>query len=150
MDHEHYMRLAIEEAKNAYELKEVPVGAVIVKDGEVIATGYNRVETDRDATAHAELIAISRASEILGAWRLTGCTLYVTLEPCSMCAGAMVHSRLDRLVFGAFDYKRGCAGTQINLLNFGPLNHKVEVVSGVLMKECKDLLSSFFRVIRNK
>ncbi len=150
MDHEYFMRLAIIEAKKAYELKEVPVGAVVVKDDEVIATGYNRVETDRDATAHAELIAIKRASEILGAWRLTGCTLYVTLEPCAMCAGAMVYSRIDRLVFGAFDYKRGCAGTQINLLNFGPLNHKVEIVSAVLMDDCRNLLSSFFKEIRNE
>lgn len=148
MDHEFFMNIAIEEAMKAAEIGEVPVGAVIVKDGEVIARGYNRVEIDNDATAHAELIAIKEASKKLGVWRLSGCTLYVTLEPCAMCAGAMVHSRINKLIVGTDDYKRGCAGTVIDLLNFEPFNHKVEVIKGVLAYKCSQILSGFFENLR--
>ncbi|WP_425539497.1 tRNA adenosine(34) deaminase TadA [Microaceticoccus formicicus] len=148
MDHEFFMNIAIEEAMKAARIGEVPVGAVIVKDGEVIARGYNRVEIDNDATAHAELIAIKEASKKLGVWRLSGCTIYVTLEPCAMCAGAMVHSRIDKLIVGTDDYKRGCAGTVIDLLNFEPFNHKVEVKKGVLAHKCSQILSEFFENLR--
>lgn len=148
MDHEFFMNIAIEEALKAAEIGEVPVGAIIVKDKEVIARAYNRVEIDNDATAHAELLAIKEASKKLGAWRLSGCSLYVTLEPCAMCAGAMVHSRIDKLIVGTDDYKRGCAGTVINLLNYEPFNHKVEVIKGVLAEECSQILSDFFEKLR--
>lgn len=148
MDHEFFMNIAIEEALKAAEIGEVPVGAIIVKDKEVIARAYNRVEIDNDATAHAELLAIKEASKKLGAWRLSGCSLYVTLEPCAMCAGAMVHSRIDKLIVGTDDYKRGCAGTVINLLNYEPFNHKVEVIKGVLAEKCSQILSDFFEKLR--
>lgn len=148
MDHEFFMNIAIKEAMKAYEIGEVPVGAIIVKDKEIVAKAYNRVEIDNDATAHAELIAIKKASKKLGVWRLSGCSLYVTLEPCAMCAGAMVYSRIDKLIIGTDDYKRGCAGTVIDLLNFEPFNHKVEVTKGVLAEKCSRMLSEFFENLR--
>lgn len=144
------MRLAIEEAKKAQTVGEVPIGAVIVKDGEIIASGYNRRETSKDPTNHAEIVAIRRASQVLGGWRLIGCTLVVTLEPCPMCAGAIVQSRIERVVYGTDDPKAGCAGTLMNLLNEPRFNHQADVVSGVLSSECSALLSHFFRELRKK
>jgi tRNA(adenine34) deaminase len=144
------MRLAIEEAKKAQTVGEVPIGAVVVKDGEIIASGYNRRETSKDPTNHAEIVAIRRASQELGGWRLIGCTLVVTLEPCPMCAGAIVQSRIERVVYGTDDPKAGCAGTLMNLLDEPRLNHQADVVSGVLSSECSALLSHFFRELRKK
>lgn len=146
---EYYMRLALKEAQKAYDLGEVPVGAVIVQDGEVISSGYNLRETDKMATAHAEMIAIEAACKRLGGWRLPRCTLYVTLEPCPMCAGAIINSRIDRVVFGAYDQKAGSCGSMVNLFDID-YNHKPELVSGVLQEECVGLLKSFFRDLRNR
>ncbi|WP_052487989.1 tRNA adenosine(34) deaminase TadA [Gordoniibacillus kamchatkensis] len=145
-----WMREAIAEARKAEQLQEVPIGAVIVKNGEVIGRGHNLRETSKDPTLHAEMIAIREASERLGAWRLLDCTLYVTLEPCPMCAGAIVQSRLPRVVFAAPDPKAGCAGTLMNLLQEDRFNHRAEVVAGVLQDECAAMLSGFFRNLRNK
>ncbi|MCC2686880.1 MAG: CMP/dCMP deaminase zinc-binding, partial [Paenibacillaceae bacterium] len=128
---ERWMGEALEEAYKAQQLREVPIGAVIVKDGEVIGRGHNLRETGHDPTAHAEMLAIREASEYLGAWRLTGCTLYVTLEPCPMCAGAIVQARIDRVVFGSADPKAGCAGTLMNLLQETRFNHQTDIVAGV-------------------
>jgi tRNA(adenine34) deaminase len=139
------MRLALDEAEDAAEAGEVPVGAVIVHDSEVISRAGNATVSSSDATAHAELLAIQAASAVLGDQRLTGCTLYVTLEPCAMCAGAIVLSRVDRVVFGAWDDKAGMAGSVGDLLREPKLNHRPEVQGGVLEKECGDLLSRFFK-----
>lgn len=144
------MRHALEQARIAEHLKEVPIGAVIVKDGEIIAEGYNRREIDHDPLAHAELTAIKEASRILNAWRLMDCTLYVTLEPCPMCAGAIVQARIPLLVYGTGDPKAGCAGTLMNLLQEERFNHQVDVVSGVLEEECSAILKNFFRKLRQK
>ena len=148
-DHEHWMREAIAEARKAEDIAEVPIGAVIVYDNEVIARGHNLRETSLDPTAHAEMIAIREASEVRKAWRLTGCTLYVTLEPCPMCAGAILQSRIDRVVFGTADPKGGCCGTLMNLLQDDRFNHRTEIVDNVLQQECAELLSNFFRNLRN-
>ena len=148
--HHIWMREAIEEAKKAEALKEVPIGAVIVKDGRIVARGHNMRESANDPTAHAEMIAIRQASAALGAWRLTGCTLYVTLEPCPMCAGAIVQSRIPLVVYGAADPKAGCAGTLYNLLQDDRFNHRAEIVSGVLQDECAELLTMFFRKLRGR
>ena len=145
MKHITYMQAAIEEAKKAQNLGEVPIGAVIVKDGEIIARGYNLRETSQLSNAHAEMIAIAKANEMVGSWRLEDCTLYVTLEPCPMCAGAIVQSRIPTVVFGAHDPKGGCCGTIYNLLDESKFNHRCELVSGVLEEECGQLLSDFFR-----
>lgn len=150
LDHEMYMREAIEEAKKAWALREVPIGAVIVKDGVIVGRGHNLRETRKDPTLHAEMIAIREASEKLGGWRLIGCTLYVTLEPCPMCAGAIVQSRIEQVVYGAPDPKAGCAGTLMNLLDEQRFNHQVPVLSGVLEEECGNLLRNFFRSLRKK
>jgi tRNA(adenine34) deaminase len=139
------MRLAIDEAEDAAEAGEVPVGAVIIREGEVIARAGNASVSSSDATAHAELLAIQAASAVMGDQRLTGCTLYVTLEPCAMCAGAIVLSRLDRVVFGAWDDKAGMAGSVGDLLRNPGLNHRPEVQGGVMESECGKLLSDFFR-----
>lgn len=147
---ERFMRLAIVEAKKAETLGEVPIGAVIVKDNQVIARGHNRREQLQEPTAHAELLAIIEASRKLGSWRLTGCTLYVTLEPCPMCAGAIVLARVDRLVYGAPDPKAGCAGTLMNLVQEARFNHRAEVESGVLREACGRLLSDFFQKLRSR
>ena len=144
-----YMRIAIEEAKKSLAIEEVPVGAVVVCEGEVVATAYNTRETEKNAIRHAEVTAISRACERLGGWRLHKCELYVTLEPCPMCAGAIVNSRIKRVVFGAKDTKAGAFGTVLNLNDF-PLNHKPEIVSGVCEEECAALLSDFFKILRAK
>jgi tRNA(adenine34) deaminase len=145
---EYYMRLAIEEAKKAEEIGEVPIGAIIVKDGEVIARAHNLREKDQRSIAHAELLAIDEACKVTGSWRLEGTTLYVTLEPCAMCAGAIVLSRIEKVVFGANDPKGGCAGTLMNLLQEERFNHQAEVVPGILKEECGEMLSAFFRKIR--
>ena len=138
-----YMKHAIELAQKAAELGDVPVGAVIVKNGEVIADAYNLRENGGGATAHAELLAIERACERLGTWRLSGCDLYVTLEPCPMCAGAIINARIDRVIFGAKDANGGAFGSLIDLNSY-PLGHKPEVVCGVLENECRELLRGFF------
>jgi len=142
--HERYMRLALVEAGKAAACGEVPVGAVVVRDGEVVATAHNRRETDRDPTAHAEVLAIRSAAAALGAWRLSGCTLYVTIEPCPMCAGAIVLARIDELVFGAPDPKAGACGTLMDVVRDERLNHQVAVVRGVLAEECAGLMREFF------
>lgn len=147
---EHYMRLAIAQARKAEKLLEVPIGCVIVYRGEVIARGYNRRNTDQSTISHAEMNAIRRASKRLGDWRLEGCTIYVTLEPCQMCSGAIVQSRIDRCVIGAMNPKAGCAGSVMNLLQVSDFNHQVEITTGVLAKECGNLLSAFFRALRER
>ncbi|WP_066175292.1 tRNA adenosine(34) deaminase TadA [Bacillus marinisedimentorum] len=147
---EEFMRQAIEEAKKAEALGEVPIGVVIVRDGEVVASGHNLRETEQRSAAHAEMIAIDKACRKLGSWRLPGSTLYVTLEPCPMCAGAIMLSRVDRVVFGAYDPKGGCAGTLMNLLQEERFNHQSEVEGGVLENECGTMLSDFFRKLRDE
>ncbi|WP_073257624.1 tRNA adenosine(34) deaminase TadA [Caldanaerovirga acetigignens] len=145
LTHEHFMGEALKEARKAFDIDEVPVGAVIVKDGSIIARAYNTREMSQDATAHAEILAIKKACEAMGSWRLIGCTLYVTLEPCPMCAGAIILARLDRVVFGAWDPKAGAAGSVVNLFEVERFNHHPEVISGVLAEECGALLKEFFR-----
>ncbi|RKD22825.1 tRNA-specific adenosine deaminase [Ammoniphilus oxalaticus] len=147
---EEFMKLALEQAKIAEALGEVPIGAVIAQDGVVIGKGHNLRETKHDPTAHAELQAIQMASEKLGGWRLLNSVLYVTLEPCPMCAGAIVQARIDRVVYGVADPKAGCAGTLMNLLQEDRFNHQVEVQSGVLADECSHILKTFFRDLREK
>ncbi|HBI04338.1 MAG TPA: tRNA adenosine(34) deaminase TadA [Paenibacillaceae bacterium] len=147
---EFYMNLALDEARKAEQLGEVPIGAIIVRNGEVIGRGYNRREIDGDSLAHAELLAIKDASQTLGGWRLLDSTLYVTLEPCPMCAGAIVQSRIARVVFGTYDPKAGCAGTLMNLLQEPRFNHQVAIQSNVCEEECAEILKSFFRGLRKK
>ncbi len=144
---EKYMRQALALAEQAAQIGEVPVGAVVVKDGKVIAVGYNRRETDHSATAHAELIAMEQACRVLGSWRLEGCTLYVTLEPCPMCAGAIINARPDRVVYGARDEKAGACGSVVDLFEMG-FNHRPILRSGILAAECGAILSRFFSEIR--
>ncbi|MBD1372041.1 tRNA adenosine(34) deaminase TadA [Hazenella sp. IB182357] len=148
MQLEVYMDMAIAEARQAEIRGEVPIGAVVVLDGKVIGRGYNLRETDQDPLAHAELIAIKEASEAVGGWRLNDCDLYVTLEPCPMCAGAIVQSRVKRVIYGAKDPKAGCAGTLMNLLNDPRFNHQTEVISGIREEACSQILTQFFRQIR--
>lgn len=145
-----FMRAAIDEARKAEAIGEVPIGAVIVKDGDIISKAYNLREIEQRAIAHAELLAIDEACKKLGTWRLSETTLYVTLEPCPMCAGAIVLSRIDRVVYGATDPKGGCAGTLMNLLQEERFNHQVQVTSGVLEQECSTMLSNFFKQLREK
>ncbi|MEJ8767210.1 tRNA adenosine(34) deaminase TadA [Oceanobacillus sp. HCA-5259] len=147
---ENFMQAAINEALKAREVDEVPIGAVIVLKGEIIASGYNLRETSQQTLSHAELTAIEAANEKIGSWRLEDCTLYVTLEPCPMCAGAIVQSRMKRVVYGAPDPKAGCAGTLFNLLDEPRFNHQVEVTSGVLQEECASLLTDFFKALRKR
>ena len=149
-DDAYYMNMALEEAKKARELQEVPIGAVVVVDGEAIAKGYNLRETRQSSVAHAELLAITEACKVLGTWRLEEATLYVTLEPCPMCAGAIINSRIKRVVFGAHDPKAGCAGTFMNLLQDERFNHQSEVTSGVLHEECGSILTTFFKELRER
>lgn len=144
-DDEHYMGLALAEARASYAIGEVPIGAVLVLDGEVIAAAHNMRETWQDATAHAEIIVIREACRKLGRWRLTGATLYVTIEPCPMCAGALVMSRIDRLVYGSPDYKAGAVESIFNVAQNDALNHKAEVLAGVRGEECAALMKEFFR-----
>src|ERR1017187_9860632 len=139
-----FMSDALRLAKKAYAAEEVPVGAVVVRAGRIIARAANQVEMLKDATAHAEMLALTQAQSAVGDWRLTDCTLYVTKEPCPMCAGAVVHTRLARVVFGAGDPKGGAAGGAMNLLQFPTLNHRCEITSGVRLEECRALLQKFF------
>lgn len=148
-DH-YFMGEALRQALKAYEAGEVPVGAVIVRQGRIIARASNQVELLKDATAHAEMLAITQAEERLGDWRLNECTIYVTKEPCPMCAGAMVHVRFERVVFGVADAKGGAAGSALNLLRFPTLNHQAQITAGVREAECRDLLRSFFQEQRVK
>lgn len=143
-----YMRLALREAALALETGDVPVGAVAVRHGEVIGYGRNRREADGDPTGHAEIVAMRQAAQAVGEWRLAEVTLYCTLEPCCMCAGAMVQSRLWRLVYGALDVRAGCAGSVVDLLRHSQFNHRVEVYTGVLADECAALLDDFFKSLR--
>lgn len=147
---EYYMKMAIDEAEQARRKGEVPIGAIIVHDGNVIATGRNARESMQQTLSHAELFAIQQANDYIGSWRLEDCTLYVTLEPCPMCAGAIVQSRIKRVVYGATDPKAGCAGTLMNLLQDERFNHQVEVTKGVLEAECGALLTDFFRALRKR
>jgi tRNA(adenine34) deaminase len=142
-DH-YFMGEALRQAVRAADAEETPVGAVVVREGRIIARAFNQVETLRDATAHAEMLALTQAEEAVGDWRLTDCTLYVTKEPCPMCAGAAVHVRLARVVYGASDPKAGAAGTAMNLLQFPTLNHRCDVTGGVREPECRALLQAFF------
>ncbi len=146
----YFMQLAIDQARKAEEIREVPIGAVIVREGEVVASAYNLREADQRAVAHAELLAIDEACRALGTWRLSGCTLYVTLEPCPMCAGAIIQSRIDRVVFGASDPKGGCVGSIYNLLTEPKFNHQCEVEKGIMGEECGEILTSFFKELRRK
>lgn len=143
-----YMKEAIKQAKKAARIDEVPIGCVIVYEDRIIARGYNRRNTDKSTLAHAEIAAIKKASRIIGDWRLEECTLYVTLEPCQMCAGAIIQARIPRVVIGTMNVKAGCAGSVINLLSMDGFNHKADVTKGVLMEECKDMMQEFFRRLR--
>ena len=145
---EHYMKQALKEAEKAYKKLEVPVGAVIVKDGKIIARAHNQKETRTDTTKHAEILAIQKASKKLESWRLIDCEMYVTLEPCSMCAGAMINSRIKKVYIGAMDEKTGAAGSVLNLFNDYTFNHKVEVENGIMEKECQEILTKFFKELR--
>lgn len=143
-----FMKQALKEAKKAYEKLEVPVGAVIVKDGKIIARAHNLKETKTDTTKHAEILAIQKASKKLESWRLLDCEMYITLEPCSMCAGAIINSRIKKIYIGALDEKTGAAGSVLNLFEDYKFNHKVEVEKGVMQKECENILKDFFKMLR--
>ena len=147
---EFFMREALRQAQKAHAGNEVPVGAVIVRDGRIIARAYNQVELLKDATAHAEMLALTAAEAAVGDWRLTDCDLYVTKEPCPMCAGALVHTRIQRVIFGCADPSAGAAGSMINLLQMPAFNHRCEITSGVLQKECAAILQDFFRKRREE
>ena len=147
---ERFMREAIKRAKKAAALGEMPVGAVVVRDGRVIASGYNRRETKKNAVLHAELIAIDRACKKLGGWRLPGCELYVTLEPCPMCAGAILNSRIEHVYYGAYDEKSGCAGSRLNLLDMNLCNYSAAAEGGILADECAGLIKDFFKRLRKR
>jgi tRNA(adenine34) deaminase len=145
---EKYMKEAIRQAKKAYAIKEVPIGCVIVFEDKIVGRGYNRRTTDKNTLAHAELIAIRKASKKLGDWRLEGCTMYVTLEPCQMCSGAIVQSRMSRVVVGCMNPKAGCAGSILNLLQMEEFNHQVDLETGVLAEDCSQMMKTFFKELR--
>ena len=145
---EKFMKEALKEAKKAYDKLEVPVGCVIVKDGKIIARGHNLKETKQDTTKHAEMIAIQKASKKLNSWRLLDCEMYVTLEPCSMCAGAIIQSRIKKIYIGTLDEKTGAAGSVLNLFEDYTFNHKVEVETGILKTDCENILKAFFKELR--
>lgn len=147
---EKYMKEALKQAKKAYDLGEVPIGCVIVYEGKIIGRGYNRRNTDKNTLAHAEITAINKASKKIGDWRLEGCTLYVTLEPCQMCAGAIVQARIPEVVMGCMSAKAGCAGSILNILENPSFNHQVSVTRGVLEKECSEMLKKFFVELRER
>lgn len=147
-DDERYMNEAIKQARKAESLMEVPIGCVIVYDGKIIARGYNRRNTDKSTLAHAEIIAIKKATRKLGDWRLEECTLYVTLEPCPMCAGAIVQARIPKVVMGTMNAKAGCAGSVINLLQMDGFNHRVDITTGILQEECRSMMQNFFKKLR--
>lgn len=143
-----YMKEAMKQARKAYLLGEVPIGCVIVYENKIIGRGYNRRKTDRNTLSHAELTAIRKASKVMGDWRLEDCTMYVTLEPCQMCAGAIVQARMKRVCIGCMSPKSGCAGSILNLLNVSQFNHQVEITQGILEQECSEMLSNFFIELR--
>lgn len=147
---EKYMRAALREAKKAYALGEVPIGCVLVADDKIIARGYNRRKTDKNTLSHAELTAIRKAGKKTGDWRLEQCTMYVTLEPCQMCAGAIVQARIPKVYIGTMNPKAGCAGSLLNLLQFPAFNHQVEIETGILQEECAAIITNFFKEMRDK
>lgn len=147
---EKYMKAAITQAKRAYLREETPIGCVIVFEDKIIARGYNKRNWKKNTLAHAEILAINKASRVLGDWRLEGCTMYITLEPCPMCAGAIVQARIPRVVIGSMNPKAGCAGSVMNLLQVSGFNHQVELTTGVLGEECSQLMTSFFRELRER
>ena len=147
---ESFMKQAVKQAKKAYDKLETPIGCVIVHEDKIIARGYNKRNMKKNTLAHAEILAINKASKVLGDWRLEDCTMYVTLEPCPMCAGAIVEARIPRVVIGSMNPKAGCAGSVLNLLQQDGLNHQVEITKGVLAEECSGLMTSFFRELRKK
>jgi tRNA(adenine34) deaminase len=150
MDPEFFMKEALVEANKALSIKEVPVGAVIVKDGRIIGRGHNLIETLKDPTAHGEMIAIKEAAAYLGGWRLLGCQMYVTTEPCPMCAGALVLARLDKVTIGTLDTKSGACGSILNILQEEKLNHQVEIETGMMQQECEEIMKTFFKQLRRK
>lgn len=147
---EKYMREAIKQAKKAYAIGEVPIGCVIVYEGKIIGRGYNRRTIDKNTLAHAELQAIKKASKKMDDWRLDDCTMYVTLEPCQMCSGAIIQARIKRVVVGCMNPKAGCAGSILNLLDVPEFNHQAELTTGVLEEECSEMMKQFFRELREK
>lgn len=147
---ESFMKQAVKQAKKAYDKLETPIGCVIVYEDKIIARGYNKRNMKKNTLAHAEILAINKASKVLGDWRLEDCTMYVTLEPCPMCAGAIVQARIPRVVIGSMNPKAGCAGSVLNLLQQDGLNHQVEITKGVLAEECSGLMTNFFRELRKK
>lgn len=147
---ESFMKQAVKQAKKAYDKLETPIGCVIVREDKIISRGYNKRNMKKNTLAHAEILAINKASKVLGDWRLEDCTMYVTLEPCPMCAGAIVQARIPRVVIGSMNPKAGCAGSVLNLLQQDGLNHQVEITKGVLAEECSGLMTSFFRELRKK
>lgn len=147
---EKYMKEALKQAKKAYALGEVPIGCVIVHEGKIIGRGYNRRNTDKNTLSHAEITAIRKASKIIGDWRLEECTLYVTLEPCQMCAGAIVQARIPEVVMGCMNPKAGCAGSILNILEMPQFNHQVTVSRGILEEECSEMLKNFFTELRER
>lgn len=147
---ERYMRAAITQARKAYRREETPIGCVIVYDDRIIARGYNKRNWKKNTLAHAEILAIHKASRVLGDWRLEGCTMYITLEPCPMCAGAIIQARIPRVVIGSMNPKAGCAGSVMNLLQTPGFNHQAELATGVLREECSQLMTDFFRELRTK
>ena len=149
-NHEYYMKMALKEAKKAYKLGEVPIGCVIVYEDKIIGRGYNRRNTDKSTLAHAEITAIKKASKVIGDWRLEDCILYVTLEPCQMCSGAIVQARIPTVVMGCMNPKAGCAGSILNILNIPQFNHQVQTISGILEEECSQMLTTFFKELRIK
>lgn len=144
-----FMKMALEEAEKAKAIGEIPIGAIIVKDGEIVGRGHNLTESIKDPTAHAEILAIRDAAKNLGGWRLFGCTMYVTVEPCAMCAGALVWSRIDKLVYGTKDPKAGACGSVMNIVQNSDLNHRLDVESGLMEDECKEIIQDFFRKLRD-
>lgn len=145
---EKYMKIALKEAKKAYDKGEIPVGAIIVKDDKIIAKAHNLKEQKNDTTKHAEILAIQKASKKLNSWRLEGCEMYVTLEPCSMCAGALIQSRIKKVYIGTMDYKTGACGSVLNLLKDYKFNHVVEIETSIMKEECEDIIKEFFKLLR--
>jgi Cytosine/adenosine deaminases len=146
--HEKYMKAALKQAQKAYALGEVPIGCVITYEGKIIGRGYNRRNTDKNTLSHAEITAINKASKKIGDWRLEGCTLYVTLEPCQMCAGAIIQARITEVVIGSMNPKAGCGGSILNILEMPRFNHQAKVTRGVLQEECSSILTTFFKELR--
>lgn len=150
MDYNFFMKEALKEAVKAYNINEVPIGCVIVHNDKIISKGYNKRNSEKNALKHAEIIAIDKACKIIGDWRLEGCTLFVTVEPCPMCAGAILQSKIDTVVFGAKNSKAGCCGSILNILDNNSFNHKVNIVEGVMVEDCSILMKQFFKDLRRK